>query len=311
MLRPPLALAQSPGPIRRVGFLGGASAGGYANLIEALRAGLRDLGLVEGQNLAIEYRWAENNYDRLGALAAELVGLKVEVIVTQGTPAALAAKRATQTIPIVMAIVGSPVESGVVASYARPGTNVTGSSFFMDQVNAKRVELMKALYPHLKGIGLLLNERNPVMKAVRSAVEERAHALRVEVVPLVAHSIAELNVTLGSARRPVEALVVPEDGLYIANAQLIASLLSKGHLPSIGFREVCEAGGLLAYGVDLPAIWRESATLVDKILRGANAGELPIQQASRFELVVNLRAAKGLNLTIPSAFLTRADVVLK
>jgi putative tryptophan/tyrosine transport system substrate-binding protein len=291
---PAAALAQAPGPVRRVGFLGGSTAGGYAKFVEALRTGLRNRGLVEGQNLVIEYRWAENNLDRLPALAAELVRLKVEVIITQGTPAAFAAKKATQTIPIVMAIVGSPVESGVVPSYARPGINITGSSFFMDQVNAKRVELLKALNPQLARLGLLFNEGNPVMRGVRSAVEERAQVLKIEVATLMARSVDELNATLGAHRKQVEALVVPDEGLFIANFRLIAVLVSKARLPAIGFRELCEAGALLAYGVDFPYIWRESATLVDKVLRGAKAGELPIQQASRFELMVNVRAAKDL-----------------
>jgi putative ABC transport system substrate-binding protein len=308
---PAAALAQAPEPVRRIGFLGGATAGGYAKFIDALRAGLRDRGLVEGQNLVIEYRWAENHLDRLAALAADLVRLKVEAIVTQGTPAALAAKKATQTIPIVMAIVGSPVESGVVKSYARPGVNITGSSFFMDQVNAKRVELVKAMNPQLARLGLLFNERNPVLRPVRNAVEERANALKVELTTLTVNSLDELNTALGAARKQVEALVVPDDGLLIANAQLVAGLISKARLPAIGFREVCEAGALLAYGVDFPHIWGESATLVDKVLHGAPAAELPIQQATRFELLVNLRAAKELGMTIPSSFLARADVVLE
>ena len=308
---PVAAVAQTSGPVRRLGFLGGATAGGYARYLEAMRAGLRERGLVEGQNVVIEYRWAEEKLDRLPALAAELVRLKVEVIITQGTPAAFAAKKATQVIPIVMAIVGSPVETGVVASYGRPGINITGSSFFMDQVNAKRVELLKALNPQLARLGLLFNERNPVMKTVRSAVEERAHALKVELVTLTVGSMDELKTTLGASHKQVEAIVVPDDGLFIANARLVAALASKARLPAIGFRELCEAGALVAYGVDLAHIWRESATLVDKVLRGAKAADIPIQQATRFELMVNLRAAKDLGVTVPSAFLTRADVVLE
>lgn len=209
-----------------------------------------------------------------------------------------------------MAIVGSPVESGVVPSYARPGITITGSSFFMDQVNAKRAELLKALNPQLARLGLLFNERNPVLNGVLKAVEGRAQALKIELVTLTARSVDELNTTLGAFRKQVEALVVPDEGLFITNARLVAALVRKARLPAIGFRELCEAGALLAYGVDFPYIWRESATLVDKVLRGAKAGDLPIQQASRFELVVNLRAAKDLGMTIPPSLLTRADVVL-
>ena len=308
---PVAAAAQTSGSVHRLGFLGGATAGGYARYIEALRVGLRERGLVEGQNLAIEYRWAEEKLDRLPALAAELVRLKVELIITQGTPAALAAKRATQSIPIVMAIVGSPVESGVVASYGRPGINITGSSFFMDQVNAKRVELLKVLNPQLARVGLLFNERNPVMKGVLKAVEERAHALKVELAMLTVRSVDELNAALGASHKQVEAIVVPDDGLFIANARLVAAQASKARLPAIGFRELCEAGALVAYGADLAHIWRESATLVDKVLRGAKAADIPIQQATRFELMVNLRAAKELGVTIPQSFLTRADAVIE
>jgi ABC-type uncharacterized transport system substrate-binding protein len=306
------ALAQtSNGPVRRLGFLGGATAGGYARYVESMRAGLRERGLVEGQNLVIEYRWAEEKLDRLPALAAEIVRLKVEVIITQGTPAAFAAKKATQTIPIVMAIVGSPVETGVVASYGRPGINITGSSFFMDQVNAKRVELLKGLNPQLARLGLLFNDRNPVMHTVRTAVEERARALKVELTTLTVRSMDELSAALGASSRQVEALVVPGDGLFIANARLVAALAGKARLPAIGFRELCEAGALLAYGADLAHIWRESATLVDKVLRGAKAADIPIQQATRFELIVNLQAAKALGVAVPQSFLTRADVVLE
>jgi putative tryptophan/tyrosine transport system substrate-binding protein len=305
------ALAQTSGPVRRLGLLGGATAGGYARYLEAMRAGLQEHGLIEGQNLVIEYRWAEEKLDRLPALAAELVRLKVELIITQGTPAAFAAKKATQTIPIVMAIVGSPVETGVVASYGRPGINITGSSFFMDQVNAKRVELLKALNPQLARLGLLFNDRNPVMHTVRAAVEERARALKVELTTLTVHSMDELSAALGGSSKPGEALVVPDDGLFIANARLVAALAGKARLPAIGFREVCESGALLAYGADLAHIWRESATLVDKVLHGAKAADIPIQQASRFELIVNLHAAKALGVTVPQSFLSRADVVLE
>ena len=311
LLTTPTGAWAQPGTVHQLGFLAGASAAGYANLVEALRAGLRDLGLVEGKNITIHYRWADGKYDRLPALAAELVRLKVKLIITQGTPAAVAAKQATRTIPIVMAIVGSPVESGVVASYARPGANITGSSFFMDEVNAKRLELLKALNFGLTRAGLLINADNPAMKPVVRAVEDRARALKVEIQPLTVRTMEELAAALEANRKQLEALVVPEDGLFLANRQRIADLAAGQRLPSIGFREYCESGGLLAYGVDFPFIWRQSATLVDKILRGAKASDLPIQQATRFELVVNLRASKRLGLAVPQSLLARADVVIE
>jgi putative ABC transport system substrate-binding protein len=305
------AAAQPSGPVHRIGLLGGSSASGYANLVEALRLGLQDRGLVEGKNVTIHYRWADGKYDRLPTLAGELVRLKVDMIITQGTPAALAAKQATQTIPIVMAIVGSPVESGVVASYPRPGANVTGSSFFMDEVNAKRLEFLKILNPNLSRVGLLMNPDNPVMKAVLRAVEERARAVKVEVHPLAVRSLDALSAALDRARRQMEAVTVPEDGLFFANARRIVDLTTRSRLPGIGFREFCEAGGLLAYGVDFPHIWRESAGLVEKVLRGAKPGDLPIHQATRFELVINLRTAKAFGLSIPPSLLSRADMVIE
>jgi putative tryptophan/tyrosine transport system substrate-binding protein len=194
LLATPLGIAAQPaGRLYRIGFLGGASASGYAALVEAFRLGLRDRGYVEGKNVAIEYRWADGRYDRLPALAAELVRLKVDVIVTQGTPAALAAKQATTTIPIVMAIVGNPVETGIVSSLARPGGNVTGSSFFMPELNAKRLELMKMLIPGLGRAGVLMNPDNPAMAAIFRATEERAQALKVKLERVNVRRLDELD----------------------------------------------------------------------------------------------------------------------
>jgi putative ABC transport system substrate-binding protein len=312
LLAAPLhARAQSRRAAHRIGFLGGASAPGYARLVEAFRRGLRDHGYVEGQSLTIEYRWADGEYDRLPALAAELVRLKVDVIVTQGTPAALAAKRATPTVPIVMAIVGNPVESGVVTSLARPGGNVTGSSFFFHDLNAKRLEFLKILDPGLARAGALSNPDNPAMASVLRAMEERARALGVKLLPVHVRRIEELEAAFDLARSQTDALTVIEDGMLLANAPRIAELAARSRLPSIGFREYVEAGGLLAYAVDFPHIWRESAALVDKVLKGAKPADLPIQQATRFELVVNLKAAKALGLTLPTELMARADEVIR
>jgi ABC-type uncharacterized transport system substrate-binding protein len=295
----------------RIGFLGGASASGYAPLVEALRLGLRDHGYVEGQNLTIEYRWAEGQYDRLPALAAELVRLKVDVIVTQGTPAVLSAQRATPTIPIVMAIAGNPVESGIVKSLARPGGNTTGSSFYMVELNAKRLELMKTVVPGLARAGVLLNPDNRAMESVWRGVEERARALNVKVQRVNVRRLEELDAVFEAARSQVEALVVVDDGTFIANARRIAEFATRSRLPSIGFREYCEGGGLLAYGVDFPHIWRQSAALVDKVLKGAKPADLPIQQATQFELVINSRTATTLGVTIPPDVITRANEVIR
>jgi putative tryptophan/tyrosine transport system substrate-binding protein len=304
------AAAQPAGGAHRIGFLGGGSAAGYATLVEALVLGLRDHGYVAGKNLTIEYRWADGKYDRLPALVAELIHRKVDVIVTQGTPAAFAAKRATPTIPIVMAIVGNPVESGVVASYARPGGNITGSSFFWGELNAKRLELVKTLIPNLARAAVLINPDNPAMASLLREMEPRAQALKVSLQSVKVRSLDELDAAFQLARKQTEALTVPEDGLFLANAGRLAELALKNRLPTIGFREYCEAGGLLAYGVDLPHIWRQAGVLVDKILKGAKPADLPIQQATRFELMLNARTAKALALTIPPELLARTDQVI-
>jgi putative tryptophan/tyrosine transport system substrate-binding protein len=303
--------AQSGRTAHRIGFLGGASASGYAPLVEALRQGLRDHGYVDGQNIAIEYRWAEGRYDRLPSLASELTRLKVDVIITQGTPAALAAQRATGTIPIVMAIVGNPVESGVVKSLARPGGNTTGSSFFMDELNAKRLELMKVLMPGVARAGVLMHPDNRAMESVWHAMEERARALHVKLHRFNVRRLEELDAAFELARSQADALIVVDEGLFIANARRFAELAIRSRLPSIGFREYCEAGGLLAYGVDFPHIWRQSAALVDRVLKGAKPADLPIQQATRFELVINARTATALGVTIPPDMMTRADEVIR
>jgi putative ABC transport system substrate-binding protein len=304
------ALRQASGATRRIGFLGGASAAGYGPFVEAFVLGLRDHGYVAGKNLTIEYRWADGKYDRLPVLATELLGLKVDLIVTQGTPAAFAAKRATPTVPIVMAIVGNPVESGIVASYARPGGNITGSSFFWDDLCAKRLELMKLASPSLGRAGVLVNPDNPAVASILRAMEERAQAVKVSLQVLRVRKLDEVEGVFQQAQKEIDGLVVIEDGLFLANAPRLADLAVKYRMPTIGFEELCEAGGLLAYNVDLPHIWRQSAVLVDKIFKGAKPANLPIQQANQFWLVVNLRTAKTLGLTLSPDVLARADRVI-
>jgi putative ABC transport system substrate-binding protein len=304
------AAAQPAGKTYRLGFLGGASASGYTRLVEALVLGLRDHGYVAGKNVAIEYRWADGKYERLPDLAAELVRLKVDLIITQGTPAAFAAKRATSTIPIVMAIVGNPAESGIVASYARPGGNVTGSSFFWGELNAKRLELLKTFVPDLTRAGVLINPDNPAMVSLLREMDERARALKVGLESAKVRRLEELEDAFQQWQRQIRALVVVEDGLFLANPRPIAELAIKHRMPTIGFEEYCQAGGLLAYGVNLPHIWRQAGVLVDKIFKGAKPADLPIQQATRFELLLNTKTAKALGFTVPPDVLTRVDRVI-
>ena len=305
------AAAQPSGSVHRIGFLGGATPSGYADLVEAFRLGLQDHGYVEGRNVAIDFRWADGKYDRLSRLAAELVKLRVDIIVTQGTPAALAAKRATATIPIVMAIVGNPVETGIVTSLARPGGNITGSSFFWADLSAKRLELQKELLPRLAQAGVLMNPDNPAMPSLLRAMDERGRALNVKVKPINARRLEELDAVLDAARTQIDALIVVDDGLFVANARRIADLAVRSRLPSIGFREYCLAGGLLAYGVDFPVIWRQAAVLVDRIFKGTKPADIPIQQATRFETLVNLKTASALGLDVPPSVLARADEIIR
>jgi putative tryptophan/tyrosine transport system substrate-binding protein len=307
---PLAARAQQP-TTSVIGFLGGAEPIGYRVLIEALRSGLRDHGYIEGQNVRIEYRWAEGNYERLPGLAADLVRRKVDVIITQGTPAALAAKQATTTIPIVMAIVGDPVDSGIVASYSRPGGNITGSSFFFPEINAKRLELMKSLMPGLKRAGVLMNPDNLAMPSVLRAMDEVAKAMDVKLQHVEARSLDELDSAFAQAKSQIEAHTVIDEGLFIANAKRIAELATRNRLPGVGFREYCEAGGLAAYGVNFPHIWRRAAAFVDRILKGTKPADLPIEQATRFEFIINVRTAKTLGLEISPMLLARADEVIE
>jgi putative ABC transport system substrate-binding protein len=307
----PLAARAQPPAGPMIGFLGGADPVGYAVLVEALRSGLRDHGYVEGQNVRIEYRWAQGQYERLPALAADLVGRKVDIIITQGTPAALAAKKATTMVPIVMAIVGNPVETGIVASLARPGGNITGSSFFWAELNAKRLEFMKDLNPSLARAGVLMNPDNPAMTSILRVMQDTARALNVKLQAVNVRRIDELEAAIEFARAQIEALTVVDDGLFIANTQRIAELAARSRLPSIGFREYCEAGGMAAYGVDFPHIWRRAAAFVDKILKGTKPADLPIEQATRFEFIINLKTAKALGFEVPSAQSARANEVIE
>src|SRR5262245_37243813 len=307
---PLAARAQQPA-MRVIGFLGGADPGGYAVLVEAFRSALRDHGYIEGQNVRIEYRWAEGNYERLPGLAADLVRGKVDIIITQGTPAAFPAKQATTTIPIVMAIVGDPVESGIVASYSPPGGNLTGSSFFFPEINAKRLELMKSLMPGLNRAGVLMHPDNLAMTSVLRAMDEVAKAMDVKLQQVEVRRLDELDAAFAQAKSQIQAHTVIDEGLFIANAKRIAELAIRNQLPGVGFREYCEAGGLAANGVNFPHIWRRAAAFVDKIFKGAKPADLPIEQATRFEFILNLRTARSFGLDIPAPLLARAHEVIE
>jgi len=312
LLAAPLVSGAQQATVPRIGFLGAASASGYAPQLEAFRQGLRDLGYVEGKTIVIEYRWAEGKYARLPELAAELVRRKVDVLVTHGVPGTLAAKRVTTTIPIVIAAVGDAVASGLVASLARPGANLTGLSYLLPELTAKRLELLKEAVPRIARVAMLLNPANPANGPILQAVNATATTLKVEVHQVEAHGPQDFEGALSAvASRRGDALVVIDDGMLVANAGGVAALAAKTRLPSTGFKEFAEAGGLMAYGVNFLDMCRRTAGFVDKILKGAKPADLPIEQPTKFELVVNLKTAKALGLTIPPSVLARADEVIQ
>jgi putative ABC transport system substrate-binding protein len=245
-------------------------------------------------------------------LAAELVRLKPDVLVTHGVPGTLAAKRATNTIPIVIGVVGEAVAIGAVEGLARPGGNVTGSSFFVPELNAKRLEVLKEAFPRLSRVGVLLNRDNAVNMHVLKAMEQTAQALKIQLQSVEARDPADLeNAVSTLVKGHASAIAVEDDAMLLAHAERIADLARKYRLPTIGFVEYARAGGLMAYGVNFQDLWRRAAGFVDKILRGARPADLPVEQPTKFELVINLKAAKALGLTIPQSVLGRADQVIE
>jgi ABC-type uncharacterized transport system substrate-binding protein len=305
-----------PARIARIGFLGVTSASLSDSVIrrrvEALRTGLRDLGYVEGKNLTIEFRWAEGRHERLPELAAELVRLKVDVIVAQGTPGARAAKQATATIPIVIPAFADPVATGLVASLARPGGNVTGLTWLSREVSAKRLELLREALPRTKRVAVRINPHNDSNASILEAMELAARSLKLDLQQFEARGPNEFEraFTAMAAKR-VDAITIIDDPMLNANAKAIANLAAKNRLPSLAFIEFTDAGGLMSYGPSLLDMWRRAATYVDKILKGARPGDLPVEQSTRFEFVVNLKTAKALGLTIPQSVLSRADEVIQ
>jgi putative ABC transport system substrate-binding protein len=307
----PLApLAQTK--IWRVGFLGALSPAKYSSYTDALRTGLRELGYVEGRDLVIEYRWADEKYERLPVLAAELVRLNVDVIVTHATPPTRAAMQATSTIPIVMGTTSDPVANKLVASLARPGGNVTGSSFFVPELSAKRIELLKEILPHSLHIGVLTNLDNGGLKASLDAMKTTAQSLKVELQEFGVRNPRDFEGAFAAIRKSaVEAVIVSEDPMLDASASALTKLAAARRIPLGGFRECAESGGLFGYGIDRVELWRRAAVFVDKILKGAKPGDLPVERATKFEFVVNVKTAKILGVTVPPTILVRADKVIE
>jgi putative tryptophan/tyrosine transport system substrate-binding protein len=316
LLAAPLAAeAQPAGKVHRIGFLGSGSATGDPRTREAFREGLREFGWVEGQNLVIEYRFAEGQSDRLPDLATELVRLKVDVIAAGPTPPVLAAKKATGTIPIVGMSLTDPVGLGLVASLARPGGNVTGVTYSVGtETFGKGLELLKEAVPKVRHVAVLSNPASPSQSLAIASLKSAARALGLELLLLEARGPTQLDGAFAAmAKDGVEALFVVTDPTYLlpGAAARLADLAAKSRLPSMhAQRAAVESGGLMSYGPSIVAIYRRGAVYVDKILKGAKPADLPIEQPTKFELVINLKTAKALGLTIPPAVLARADEVI-
>jgi len=293
--------------------LGASSAAAQTTRLNALREGLAALGYVEGKNIVIEWRWLEGqNYDQLAQLAGQLVDLKVDVIVTHATPGVLAAKRATTTIPIVIAAVGDAVASGLVSSLARPGGNVTGMTFFNPELAAKRLELLKEAVPGLVQTGIVIDPANPSAELVRSAMKLTAQSLKLELSEFAVREPADLEGAFARmAAKPVGAFMITEDPVLIYSAETSAKLALKYRLVSCGFPEFAQAGGLVGYGVDFPEMWRHTATFVDKILKGAKPADLPVERPTKFVTIVNLKTAKSIGIEVPTSLLLRAEQVIE
>jgi ABC-type uncharacterized transport system substrate-binding protein len=314
LITPLGAGAQQPSKMARVGYLEFGSAAPGTPHIEAFRRGLRDLGWVEGQSIAIEVRYAEGKQERLAELAADLVRLNVDLIFASATPAALAAKQATTTIPIVIAFVADPVGSGLVPRLARPGGNITGWTHLAGlELNAKRLEILKEAVPDAARIGALWNPANPIHEPSLKVIEAAAQRLKVQLHPKGVQDPHRLEEAFSAmARERLQGLTVPPDGMFLAHRARIIGLAAKYRIPTMyGVRELAQAGGLMAYGVNLPEMYRHGALFVDRILRGAKPGDLPLERPTRFELLINLKTAKALNLTIPSSVLARATQVIE
>lgn len=295
-----------------IGFLGLTSAASFSNRVSAFRSGLGELGYFEGRDYLIEFRWAEGDDDRLYDLASELVRLNCNILVTHATAGALAARRATTTIPIVMAVGGDAVMTGLASSLSRPGGNVTGSTILIPDLNVKRLELLKEAAPRLSRVAILVHRGSPANAPMLSLTEPTGKALNMTL----RHFEVEGPDTLQRAFQEMDnahmdGLLVFEEPMLLFNARAIADLAMLHRMPVAGFLEIGEAGGVIGFGVDIPERFHRAAVFVDKILRGAKPAEMPIEQATRFRLILNIKSAATLGLTIPRTLSVRADQVIE
>ncbi len=311
LLTPLAADAQQAKKIHRIGYLSIAS---QPDNQEAFRQGLRELGYIEGQNITVESRFAAGNVDRLPELAAELISLKVDVVVAVGTPDALVAKKATQTIPIITVASSDPVGSGLVASLARPGGNVTGLTTFPGlEMSGKHIELLKEIVPELTHVVVLANPANPPTAGFLREAERAARSLGVQLRIVEARSPNDLNGAFSTIKKErAGALLVIADPVLVYNRSRIVAFAASSRLPAMyPYGLFVGVGGLMSYGVNIPDLFRRAATYVDRILKGTKPADLPVEQPTRFELVINLKTAKALGLTIPQSVFIRADKVIE
>jgi len=307
------AETQQPKKVHRMGFLSSRSPDAEKSRLAAFQQGLQELGYVVGKNILVEKRYAAGQFDRLPDLAAELIRLKVDVLVTTGTPAARAAKNATDTIPIVIGNAGDPVGTGLVASLARPGGNVTGLSVLNTEVSGKRLELLKEVVPRLSRVAVLLNPANPINPLQVAEIQSAALALGVTLLPLEVKKADDIDRGfIAMKKERTGALIVLGDPLLEIHRTRLAELAVKNHLPAIySLGPYVEAGGLMSYGTNFDDVYRRAAIYVDKILKGAKPADLPVEQPTKFEFIINLKAAKQIGLTIPPNVLARADRVIR
>lgn len=307
---PIASTAQKDTKVARIGFLGSASAAASAGLLEALKSGLRDQGYIANKDILIESRWAEGRYEQLTELATELVRLEVDVLVTYGTPGVRAAKRATTTIPIVMAASADAVATGLVGSLARPDGNVTGLTILGPEITAKRLELLQEAFPRARKVAVLFN---PDTRGAGSRPMDIASKLfKVELQRIGVRGPDEFASAFSAmAAKGVDAVLVTQEPMLNAYPKEIADLAARHRLPLIGFNDLADAGGLLGYGVNFPELYRRAAYYVDKLLKGAKPANLPVEQPTKFELIINMKTARSLGLTIPPSILLRANRVIE
>ena len=300
---------RQPGKVARIGWLGACSASGYVREMDAIRARLRELGYLDGRDIEIEYRWAEGNPERLKAMAAELVALKVDVIVSHALVGARAAVQATRTIPIVIGESADPVAAGLVASFARPGRNITGSTSSQDEMQAKRLRLLKQALPRIARVALLFDANDPLRLDDAQAA---AKTLKVHLHPFSVRETGDFPGAFNAmAKTKVDAALINETPLPNSNAVLIAALAASHRIPISGITNIADAGGLLAYGSNRTAVFGRAADFVDRILKGAKPGDLPIERTATFELVVNLKTSKALGIKILNSIRLQATRVIE